>query len=348
MQYSLSPRSVWLALAILVPAIVIWEWHWRSDGYPRSPDDNKHLWAENRGKVKNMGPDDVVLIGSSRVFYDIRLDVWEEVTGRKPLQLAMAGSSPMPALIDIVDKTDFNGTLLIGVTPPLYFLGAGPGMNFWDRPYKWIEHYHQRTYAQRFNHWVGKPFQASFAFLENDEDEFFNDLNLRTLIDRIPYKGRVEVPPPFPFFGYVDGDRNMTMLDKVTADTAYAGMIKRIWQYFITGGPPPDSAWVVQQRAKVLELSVDYIDRFRARGGNVVFVRCPSSEWFLMVEDAGFPREHNWDVLLEQTRAPGYYFQDYDVLNKYSPPEWSHLSTPDAKTFTRDLVTLMQKDGVLR
>lgn len=348
MHLTLASKSAWLAIALVVPMLVVWEWHWRSEGYPISPDDNRHLWAENRARVSDMSTDDVILLGSSRVFYDIRLDVWEQVTGRKPLQLAMAGSSPTPVFQDIVDNTDFNGTLVIGVTPPLFFLGAGPGIEFWDRPASWVEHYHDRTYAQRFNHWVGKPFQHAFAFLENDEDDFYNDLDLKSLIDRIPLHGRVPVAPPFPFFGYVDDDRNMTMLDKVTADTAYAGMIRRTWQYFITGGPPPDTARMAQAIAAAFEMTIDYVERFRAKGGDIIFVRCPSNGWFRMIENGGFPRERFWDVLLDKTGAPGYHFEDYDFLNKYSPPEWSHLSTPDAKTFTRDLVVQMQKDGLLR
>jgi len=348
MNVTLLPKSAWLALAILVPLIAVWEWHWRSEGYPASPDDNKHLWAERRARIDRLGSGDVILIGSSRVFFDIQLNEWEQVTGKRPLQLAIPGSTPTPVFQDIVDNTDYNGTILIGVTPPLFFLGAGPGPDFWARPSGLIEHFYKRTYAQIFTHWVGKPAQTAFAFLENDEDDFYNDLDLKTLINRIPLKGRVPSGPPFPWFQYVDDERNVTMLDKVTADTAYAGMIKRTWQYFIAGGPPPDSAWVAQSREKVMEMSVEYINRFRERGGQVIFVRCPSSGWFRMIENGGFPRETHWNVLLEKTGAPGYHFEDYDFLNKYTPPEWSHLATPDARTFTTDLVKQMQKDGILR
>jgi hypothetical protein len=348
MQFSIHPRSAWLAVLLLILAIAAWEWHWRREGILPSADDNRHLWAENRAKVRHLSSDDVVLIGSSRVLYDIQLNEWEKETGRRPIQLAMAGSSPMPVLRDLVENTDFNGIIVIGVTPPLYFLGAGPGLDFWDRPAKWIDHFHKRTFAQRFTHWVGKPLQRTFAFLLTDEDTFFNVLNLKTLINRIPLKGRVPEDPPFPFFSYIDEDRNVKMIDRVAQDTAYAGMIQRTWQFFITGGPPPDTAMMARAKAAVLDMSVDYISRLKARGGHVIFVRCPSIDWFKMVEDMGFPRTATWDVLLQRTGAPGYHFEDYDFLNKYSPPEWSHLTAPDAKTFTTDLVRQMQKDGVLR
>jgi hypothetical protein len=52
--------------------------------------------------------------------------------------------------------------------------------------------------------------------------------------------------------------------------------------------------------------------------------------------------------LLEATGSAGYHFQDYEVLNQFTPPEWSHLATPDARIFTRELVGLMKADGVLR
>ena len=154
--------------------------------------------------------------------------------------------------------------------------------------------------------------------------------------------------PPFPWFQHVDDERNITMLWKVSADTAYAGKIKRTWQYFITGGPPPDSSWVAQQKAAVLEMTKSYLDRFRARGGQVIFVRCPSVDWFRMIENAGFPREQYWDVLMRETGGPGYHFEDYPFMNKYTPPEWSHLDTPDAEQFTRDIAAQMQRDGLLR
>ena len=347
MESTKSVRAVLLAIALLVILLAAWETFWRMDGYPASPDDNRHLWAENRGKLKHLGAKDHVLIGSSRVLFDIQLDEWEEVTGRRPIQLAIAGGTPTPVFDDIVNNTEFNGTILMGITPFLFFFGAEPGYDFYDHPAGWAEHFHKRTYAQRFNHWMGKPLQRTFAFLENDEDVFYNDLDLKTIINRIPLKGRVPSMPPFPWFQYLDEDRNITMLEKVTADTAYAGMIKRTWQFFISSGDPPDSAVVVAVRDEVIRMTIENLEKFRSRGGKVIFIRCPSSDWIRDVENMGFPRENFWDILLEHTGAPGYHFEDYPFMNKYVLPEWSHLATPDAKQFTTDLANQLIKDGVL-
>ena len=79
----------------------------------------------------------------------------------------------------------------------------------------------------------------------------------------------------------------------------------------------------------------------------MIFVRCPSQDVFRMAENGGFPRAEYWDKLLEGTGTPGYHFEDYEFMNKYVLPEWSHLATPDAKQFTRDVVRQMKTDGVL-
>ena len=59
------------------------------------------------------------------------------------------------------------------------------------------------------------------------------------------------------------------------------------------------------------------------------------------------PRDLYWDRLIDTIGVPGYHFEDYEALNRFFTPEWSHLNTPDAKIYTKELVKLMQKDKVL-
>jgi hypothetical protein len=343
----MQTRTIVIAVLLSVIALGVLEYAVRKMGYGPWVEDDKHLWAELRAKVEKAGKEDVVLIGSSRVLFDIQLDVWEQETGRKPIMLALPGSGPLPVFKDIVEKSNFSGTLLIGVTPPLYFIPPVPTIPPWSRPMVRVDHYYDRTYAERFGHWLSQPLQHSFAFLENDDDDFYNDLDLRTLVKRLIMKQRVEAAPPFPFFGYVDRDRNMTMLDRAMADTSYANMIKRVWGFYGKRFQmPPDD--MQKAREASLGMSAGLAQQFKARGGKIIFVRCPSSGPFLEGEDKGNPRALCWDELLKVTGCPGYYFQDYEFMNKYTLPEWSHLATPDAKVFTRDLVRQMKADGHLQ
>ena len=338
-------KSVWLAIILLFVALVAWEAYWRMHEYPCSPDSNKDLWANVRSEVKKLDSDDVILLGSSRVWYDIQIYEWEKLTGRRPLQLALPGSSPIPVLQDLVEHTTFNGTILVGVTPGLFFSNPGPGKGPWRRPGQNIDRYYHRTYAQLFNYWVSNPLQHHLAFLQ--AGNFFDDTNLESLIDRIPFKGRVKVDPPFPWFSIPDDNRNVTMRGQVTTDTAFAGMIRRVWQSHASGHPH-DSADLAKHGSEVIDMVVRYDSILTARGGQIVFVRCPSSGWYRDQENKEYPRERFWNVLLEKTGAKGYHFEDYPELNKYFCPEWSHLATPDAKVFTHDLVTHMIQDGVLK
>jgi hypothetical protein len=345
--YPMSKRALWIAVLLSVSLLVAWEYAVRRMGYEPWLDDDKHLWAEQRAKAGKAGPEDVVLTGSSRILFDIQLDEWEKETGSRPIMLALPGSSPLPVVKDIVENSKFAGTMIIGVTPPLYFSPPLETPSPWHRAMERVTHYHNRTYADRFGHWLSIPLQYTFAFLRNEDDRFYNDLDLSTLVKRIYMKQRVQANPPFPCFGNVDRDRNMTMTDRTMTDTSYANMIKRVWGFFGQNRPKATPEQVEQLRAAILGMSAGLIKQFEARGGKVIFVRCPSSGPFLGGENMAAPRATYWDELLKATECPGYYFEDHEFMNKYTLPEWSHLSAPDARTFTIDLVREMKKDGLL-
>lgn len=80
------------------------------------------------------------------------------------------------------------------------------------------------------------------------------------------------------------------------------------------------------------------VDRLRARGGKIVFVRFPMTGPLKEHEDKFTPRAQTWDPLLQQTAAPGIYFEDFAELASFDCPEWSHLSAGDSVEFTKRLV----------
>ena len=86
-------RGVLAAVVLLtLAAMVGWEMHVRSRGYAPTLNDTGDLWSEARSKVK---PDSIVLLGTSRMLFDIDLDVLERGLGQRPVQLALVGSSPL-------------------------------------------------------------------------------------------------------------------------------------------------------------------------------------------------------------------------------------------------------------
>ena len=97
----------WLVFLFVTAGVIAWELQMRSIGLVAGDlDDSKAHWAVERRKIAAGKFDDVVIIGSSRILFDTNLDIWKEVTGRRPIQLALAGTNPRPFLKDFADNTD--------------------------------------------------------------------------------------------------------------------------------------------------------------------------------------------------------------------------------------------------
>jgi hypothetical protein len=61
------------------------------------------------------------------------------------------------------------------------------------------------------------------------------------------------------------------------------------------------------------------------------------------LEDQATPRAGPWTRFLQETGAPGIYFEDYPELASFDCPEWSHLSGPDSVEFSKRLVPHLRK-----
>ncbi|WP_298536510.1 hypothetical protein [uncultured Algibacter sp.] len=335
-------KSLIYAIGLSLIAIIAWEIYWRSEGFTTSIDDNDALWAVERAKVDELSKDDVVLIGSSRVHFDIQLDKWEEKTGKRPIQLASGGSSPLPVFHDIVNTSNFNGTILVGVTPPLFFSTTFPEAQPWAWPLARVNHFHNRTYAQRLNHQLSIPLQKSFAFLS--ENKGVDGLKLNELINKIKIGKRsknTNPMPPFHDFSVMALDRNVRMKKRMETDTAYANTVKRVWQFFFeSDGPPPD-------KKSTMAFFLKDLEKFKAKGGNVILLRCPSSDEFREIEKKITPRDTVWDELVAKSGIKTYHFEDYHQFQNLTLPEWSHLKADHADYFTEELIKILKEDNAL-
>jgi len=335
-------RSLIIALIISVTAITIWELYWRSKGYTPTIDDNKALWAVQRDRVRDLDSENVVLMGSSRVLFDIQLDKWENETGIRPIQLASVGSSPLPIFHDIVENTDYTGTVIVGVTPGLFFSTTFPKAQPWSWPQSKVDFYRDRTYAQQLNHLLSLPLQENLALMSAGEQKMDDNIDLKALLKRIKIGQRIpEGMPPFYEFGEITSiDRNLRMMEKTVTDTAFANTIIKVWTFFGKTAPPPD-------KKSTMDFFLKDAKKFKARGGNLVLLRCPSSGGYRMGENIVTPRKDFWDDLVKQTNVKSYHFEDYEQFKNLKCPEWSHLSAKDADYFTGELAKIMLADGII-
>ena len=131
------------------------------------------------------------------------------------------------------------------------------------------------------------------------------------------------------------------MTDRFVADTNLQKQVTGIWQFFASlSKAPPASGAKLDSFFTTIKNDVAKI---RARGGQVLFVRTPSSGPYWMGEKMGFPREKYWDQLLVRTDAPGIHFKDYPPIANLVCPEWSNHSPKHAVLFTETLVPALEQ-----
>src|SRR5215213_11323421 len=109
-----------LCFIIVLCAIASWELWLRQKGYGIAYDDGKVLWSDKRGRVYQPSNEATVFIGSSRIKYDLDVELWRKLTGEDAVQLAVEGNSPRPVLNDLANDENFKGKLVIDVTEGLF------------------------------------------------------------------------------------------------------------------------------------------------------------------------------------------------------------------------------------
>ena len=326
-------------LLLVITVVGATELYLRSKGLTPAYNDDSALWAHARSQVYLPQKESVVFIGSSRIKYDLDIHRWQSLTGKKAVQLAMTGSNPRPILEDLANDKKFRGNLVIDVTEPLFFSGAPP---FDERPRNHLSYFHDRTPAQLANFYINRPLEAGLVFL--DKDNFSINSQLAAL--QVPNRPGVFEMPIFPVgFDRSQFNEQAYMNPQFVADTNEHRRVINIWKYLMGGPKPPpmpDSAIIGLCRS--VKASTDKI---MARGGQVFFVRTPSSGGMFMGESMGFPRERFWNCLLKETGLPGFHFLDDPITAALICPEESHLTPNDALRYTTQLVKAMSTSSIL-
>lgn len=341
------PEQDWIRLAtravcITFFALFIWEMYWRSQGYAPTLNDSKEAWSLVREQIDS-GPKRTVLIGASRMLYDFDLYVWQKARSELPLQLSTVGTNGSIYLKHLAEETDFRGLLLVGITPPLLFVPEGLPV---ETPTQAIDFYKRFTIAQRLSHYLYTPSDLAFGFLQE------TDLPLQKLFERAPISNRLDakMPPRLPpHFLELDFNRQGGMTTKMEQDPKYQELVQNIWTPLFTPPPPPPhlspekfKELFMRHVDEVIQATRHQIEQIRKRGGRVVFIRFPSSHNVRMLEDKFAPRKYFWDRLVNEGKPDqAIHFEDYEQLQRFRCPEWSHLTRADAREFTRELLNLL-------
>lgn len=325
------PAIGWLTLALVVAAMSAWEWKMRSLGlFAGDIDDSKSHWAVERRKIAAGEYDDVVIVGTSRILFDTDLDVWEELTGRRPIQLALPGTNPRPLLDDLAADPSFKGRLVLVDTTPDLFFGDWPGIPEFAGV---TDYWKEESPSSRFGHRVGLFLSRHLAFIDSA-------YTLTKLVERVDLPNREGMRTP-----YLDvwkvwesfDDRQTFLWRRIETDERLREHARFVWGPF--NGEPMDPAAI----GRAWEQAAAAVAKIRARGGEVAFIRPPSGGLYYEHEQHAAPRAKTWDPLLVKTRAFGIHFKDYPQMQGLETPEWSHLSRASAERFTRAYVEVLMK-----
>ena len=333
------PDRAWTS--ILVSALLLagvltgaWEWHWRAFGAVAGYRDDEALWARERRRIDAGDGNATVLIGASRTFFDVQLPVWERLSGRRPIQLGLDGTSPVFALEDLARDPAFTGRLVVGVAPDIFF----SGFEYRSGLARYVR---KESPSQR----VGKF--LSMHLIEPWLAFYDPDFALFAVLRRQPWRereglGGLEVRK----LSITEADRNNYLWSKLETDSSYRALARSIWaEYFYLPAPTAQEA---EESRQILDKEIRRtrvaVAKLRARNIPIIFVRDPSAGDYLAYEDRDYPRKSTWDVLLKEAAVAGIHFQDYRALQGYDLPEWSHMTRASAERYTAALYQIIERD----
>ncbi len=279
-------------------------------------DNSEVAWVEERVRSDTA---DVAIVGDSRILFDTDLDRFEALVGARPVQLAIHGTSALTLLEDAASNEAFRGLLIVGLADTMFF-----------QPFDGYGGYVRRrndftSPSGRAGIGIDHALQRRLAFLDSS-------YRLSVLAHRLDpdFRAGVEGPKHDIWkLAEVGEERQTHMWPRIESDERLREHARWAWKGFKEKFPfSPDLVAKGHSRAKLA------VDKIRARGGEVVFVRPPSSAELRVNEEAQVPRAVGWDVLLRNTRSPGIHFDDLPEARNLNLPEWSHLSRRCATVFT--------------
>jgi len=317
------PRQPWgrIALSVamtLVLGVTALEVNARRIGLHAGDLDNSEVeWVKERARSAQA---DVAIVGDSRILFDTNLDRFERLTGERPVQLAIHGTSALTLLEDVADNPNFHGLLIVGLADTMFF-----------QPFDGYGGYVRRrndfkSPSGRIGIEIDHVLQRRLAFLDSN-------YRLSVLAHRLDKDYRPGVEGPLDDIWKIQevGERRQTwMWDRIERPGPLQAHARWAWKGFKEKFPfTPELIAKGQARAKKA------VDAIRARGGEVVFVRPPSGPQLRVNEEAQVPKAKGWDVLLRNTHSVGVHFEDLPAsIQGLTLPEYSHLTRKCAVVFT--------------
>lgn len=327
-----SPGKNWIfvwGLTLVIAGVLVTggEAYWRSKGHRPSIVDTPALWSFHRASVSDDNPKHVVLLGASRIQLGFSTDVFRtRYPDHQVTQLAVDGRHPVATLRDLADDKRFRGTVICSISE------AGFEASHWDDQQEYVDFYHKHyLFHQSIDSIVGSFLQSRFVVLS---PQVRLDQVLRKLLGRDPL--------PKPIYLVTRDDRSR-LADYSLLDIK-AHRKSRVEKVMASRDhkPPTPETWIED-----VEQIEQWVQKIAKRGGQVVFVRFPTSDEHWAVDMERYPKSSYWDRMAEFTSAKTLHFMDASPLAQFELPDTSHLDYRDSPAFTNHLLDELEKRGIL-
>jgi hypothetical protein len=320
-------------------------------GFRPTVGDSAAVWGRERTRASDVGAKGLILVGASRSQLDVDLDVLQRVTGKRPVQLAIDGSSFVPVLADLAGDDRVTGTVIVefggDVPDPAHKDAATHYVDIWRRG--------QRPGARYDFAWMeGSLADWRQGILRSYADGAgpFEALSKRVLPRTVTPQYLVTLPSGsreadylkvnMPAFYFRRAMRNAGIVD-VPNLPDYAA-VNRYLSERIQALPQASAAHLVDNATLLGQM----VTKIEARGGQVIFVNYPSSGLVRAADDVRYPRAVFWDRVVPLAGGKGLYFSDEPSLKDFVCPDGSHLDMRAKARFTEALAKALESRGWIR
>jgi len=316
------PRT-WAAV-LLLTALPLALW----DGYLRTHGFRPQVLAPDEGFMLSLAAvprATTVVLGTSRIQAALDPGPFREVMGgRPPVNLALAGESPLPLLEYLADSTAWSGLLVVELLPYYAFDGTQEGAASATRLLARFAR-DRVSPASMTESWLRVHVSQYLAFREPD-------LLPARLIETLRAGRR-----PEPWVLHLRPDRfgPLALRALVTKRRwdARTGFQDVGYQRIETNGKPASDAEYAAITARIEHATNRILDR----GGRVAFVYLAACGRRLEIEERRFPRARYWDPLAARTRAVAIASADIPELTRFACFDGSHIDEHDAPAYSRGL-----------
>lgn len=318
----------WIVGLLLAGTVLGWvEYTVRGMGHEPGMGSQTALWCHHRQRLESGGPEQVVVIGGSRLQMGFSLPAFrEELPDLDPIQLAMAGTCPAATLHDLAEDESFNGTVLCSGNARMF-----QPTHLRDQTHL-IEHYHE-TWGpgEDLGLIMAAPFQLNLALLQPHLSA--------PLVVPMLLRGK----RPGPNYVTTRFDRTRVAdYTKINLERVINARMEILKAEFRRTVPTSPEQW-----RKIIGKVHDDVRRIEERGGRVVFLHLPTRGRYAELEDNFHPREVFWDVFREHVGALTLDSSEMPDHESLILSDESHLDYKSGERYTRWIARELVARGVV-